>query len=196
MRRERNVEVIARLRFTTPCLGNVRRNDYDRMTRDAEGRIIFMPTWWRAALGQAARAISRYQNYVNQIMPALPVEGKLSRVSRRYGKGPDDLKVHEGYDVGAVVKVRFAIPNRMHIRQFIELLEAVGQYVGISPYRGGGKGDYGFFKIVEVSKVGASTYSKSRRRSSDSSTLHGDSGSGAAVHAPKAGGKGTREDAV
>lgn len=180
------MEVIARIRFTTPCLGNVRRSDYDRMTRDAEGRIIFMPTWWRAALGQAARAISRYQDYVKQIMPALPIEGKLSRVSRRYGKGPNDLKVHEGYDAGAVVTVRFAIPNRMHIRQFTELLDAVGQYVGISPYRGGGKGDYGFFKILEVSKVGASTYSKSRRRSTDNTPFHGDSSSGATVHTTEA----------
>lgn len=175
------MEVVVRLKFTTPCLGNVRRSDYDRMTRDDEGRVIFMPTWWRSAFGQAARAISRYYNYVNQILPALPVEGDLSRIGRRYGRGPDDIKVHEGFDVGTTVKVRFAIPGKMHIRQFVELLEAVGEYIGVSPY-GWKRGSYGHFKVLEVKKVGASNYQKSRRRDTGDAANDGDSRAGAEVH--------------
>lgn len=181
------MELVVRLKFTTPCLGNVRRSDYDRMTRDAEGRVIFMPTWWRSAFGQAARAISRYYDYVNQILPALPIDGELVRITRRYGRGPDDTKVHEGYDVGSTVTARFAVPGKMHIRQFVELLEAVGEYVGISPYRGGK--DYGFFKVLEVKKVGASNYQKGRRRNPGNSANDGDPGAGAAVHAKDAEGR-------
>jgi len=175
------VELVVRLKFTTPCLGNVRRSDYDRMTRDDEGRVIFMPTWWRSAFGQAARAISRYYDYVNQILPALPIEGDLTRVARRYGRGADDIKVHEGYDVGATVTVRFAIPGKMHIRQFVELLEAVGMYVGISPYRSGK--NYGFFKVLEVKKVGASNYQKGRRCNNGNSANDRDPSSSPKIHA-------------
>jgi len=174
------VELVVRLKFTTPCLGNVRRGDYDRMTRDDEGRVIFMPTWWRSAFGQAARAISRYYDYVNQILPALPVDGELTRITRRYGRGLEDTTVHEGYDVGAVIAVRFAIPGKMHTRQFVELLEAVGEYVGVSPYRG--DKNYGFFKVLEVKKVGTSNYQKSRRCNTGNAANDGDSSSGTKIH--------------
>jgi hypothetical protein len=169
------VELVVRLKFTTPCLGNVRRSDYDRMTRDDEGRVIFMPTWWRSAFVQAARAISRYYDYVNKILPALPIDGELTRITRRYGRGLDDIKVHEGYDVGAIITVKFAIPGKMHIRQFVELLESVGMYVGISPYRGGK--NYGFFKVLEVRKVGTNNHKKGGRCNTGNAANDGDSSS-------------------
>jgi hypothetical protein len=144
------MELVVTLRFTTPCLGNVRRDDFDRMLRDDEGRVIFLPSWWRAAFAQAANAISRYYQYVDQIRAAPAVEGEVTKIQRRYGKGDNDYKIHEGFDVGATIKVKFAIPGKMHVRQFLELLEAIGDYVGFSPYRG--KLQYGFFNVVSARK--------------------------------------------
>lgn len=174
------MELVAKLRFTTPALGNVRRDDYDRMLRDSDGNVIFMPSWWRAAFTQAATAISRYHHYVNQIFAAPPIGGQLSQVERRYGKEPGDVKVHEGFDVGTVVTVRFAIPGKMHIRQFIELLEAVGTYIGISPY-GWRRASYGHFQILEVRKVGASNNKKGRRSYSGNTAVQGAAGAGPEV---------------
>lgn len=181
------MELVVRLRFTTPALGNVRRDDYDRMMRDSDGNVIFMPSWWRAAFAQAAKALSRSHHYVNQIFAAPPIDGPISKIERRYGKEPSDVKTHEGFDVGAVVTVRFAIPGKMHIRQFIELLEAVGTYIGISPY-GWKRASYGHFQILEVKKIGASNNKKSRRSYPSNPAVQGAAGTSPEVPETKADG--------
>lgn len=140
------VEVTATLKFTRPCLGNVRRTDYDRMQRDPEGCVIFMPTWWRAALAQAAKAINRYYKYVDLIHPGLVVEGTLTKIKRWYGA--KKYKVHEGFSVGATVQASFLLPNDLSLNAFAELLEATGLYIGMSPY--GWKDKYGLFSVVSV----------------------------------------------
>jgi len=155
------MEVIASLKFTTPCLGNIRKLDCDLMQRDSDGKPIFLSTWWRAAFAQAAKAINRYHRYVDQIHAALQVEGDIVRIKRRYGKRPTDFKWHEGFAVDSVAVVRFAIPNAMTSDQFTELLEALGDYIGISPY-GWKKGDYGHFKVLGVRSVAGGTSSKGR----------------------------------
>jgi hypothetical protein len=132
------------------------------MQRDRDGNVIFLPTWWRSALAQAAKAISRYYKVVDKIHPALPVVGPVTRIKRRYGKGPDDVKLHEGFDVGAQVTVRFAIPGSMTVEQFAELLGAVGDYIGVSPY-GWKSGRWGHFTVVEVTKSGSSGHPKGRK---------------------------------
>ena len=182
------MELIVKIKFTTPCLGNVRRDDFDRMVRDDSGRVIFLPSWWRAAFAQAASAISRYYNYVDQIRAAPPVEGEVTNIERRYGKGEADYKIHEGFDAGAAITVKFAIPGKMHIRQFVELLEAVGDYVGISPY-GWKRGSFGHFKVLEVNPRGGS-YKKGGRRRTDIPALRRNLAAGAEMHPPSTDGRG------
>lgn len=160
------MEIIAKLKFRTPCLGGVRRDDYDRMLRDTDGNVIFLPTWWRAAFAEAATAINRYDHYVNQIRPSPPVEGKLTQITRRYGKGPQDYKIHEGFDTGTIITVKFAIPGKMHKQQFVELLEAIGDYTGFSPYRG--RKQYGFFSVVSISQPAYRTQKRARAKGNNS----------------------------
>jgi hypothetical protein len=185
--RRHAVEIIAKLKFTTPCLGNVRRDDFDRMVRDDGGHVIFLPSWWRAAFAQAASAISRYYNYVDQIRAAPPVEGDVTKIERRYGNGENDVKVHEGFDAGATIIVKFAIPGKMHVRQFVELLEAIGDYIGISPY-GWKRGKFGHFKVLEVNPRGG-RYKKGGRRSTDRPAVRRNLAAGAEMHPPTTGGR-------
>ena len=152
------MEVTARIRFTRPCLGNVRRPDCDQMERDPEGNVIFLSTWWRAAFAKAARAINRHYKLVDNIHPALQIYGPVTRIERPYTEQHGDgrqrrIKIHEGFAVGAVVECSFLLSSGMTADYFTELLESVGIYFGISPY-GWKTGLYGFFKVLEVRKGG------------------------------------------
>ena len=142
------MEVVARLEFTTPCLGNVRKPDYDRMSRDRDGKVIFMPSWWRAAFTKAAIALSRYHRLVDKIYPALQIEGRVSRIKRLFGSKMNGVKIHEGFDIGTQVVCRFALPHGMTVGQFTELLEDTGLYIGVSPY--GWRDDCGRFRVLSV----------------------------------------------
>jgi len=140
------VEVTATIEFVRPCLGSVRRPDYDRMHRDQDGNVIFMPSWWRAAFAQAAKALSKYYKFVDMIHPGMQVVGKVTRIKRWYGQ--NKFKLHEGFDVGAVVSVSFLIPSALTLNEFTEWLEATGAYIGLSAY--GWKDKYGLFKVLSV----------------------------------------------
>lgn len=161
------MEVTAKLEFVRPCLGNVRQPDYDRMERDQDGNVIFLPTWWRAAFATAAKAINKHHKLVDNIHPALQVYGSVTRVERRYAEQRGDIKqqrvrVHEAFDVGAVVECSFMLSSGMTVNHFTELLEAVGTYFGVSPY-GWRTGLYGFFKVLEVRKGGCSSRKEGRK---------------------------------
>ena len=179
------MEVTATLKFTRPCLGSVRRQDYDRMQRDQDGNVIFLPTWWRAAFAQAAKAISKYYRFVDQIHPGLTIDGNLSKIKRWYGQ--KKYKMHEGFGVGTVVQVSFLIPNELTQNEFAELLEATGSYIGISPY-GWKTGMYGHFKLLGVRKGGLNhQHSKSGQPAADHAGVSGHSGSSADVQETPAG---------
>jgi hypothetical protein len=129
------------------------------MQRDPAGNVIYLQTWWRASLGQAARAINRFHSKIDHIYPSPIVEGEITKVKRWFGKRYNAFKYHEAFDKGTVVIVRFAIPNSMTMNQFTILLEACGTYIGISPY--GWKNGNGLFQVLKV-------YRPSRSRMSDS----------------------------
>jgi len=141
------MEVVATLRFSTPCLGNIRQSDYDKMQRDPDGNIIFLPSWWKAAFIQASTAINQHRKMVDKILPALVVEGALTKIKRRYGSRAHEVHEHEGFDETSLVVVRFALSPGVAVEQFRELLQAVGSYVGFSPYR---QTDCGFFTVVSL----------------------------------------------
>lgn len=159
-------EVTAVIQFTRPCLGNVRRPDFDRMQRDQDDVVIFMATWWRSAFLKAAKAINSHYDHVDKIHPALQVRGKISQINRRYGKDVSQIKIHEGFDTGTSVEVSFLIPTSMPIAAFADLLEATGVYIGVSPY-GWQHGEYGRFKLLEVRKGGPRSDKESRQLAPD-----------------------------
>jgi hypothetical protein len=145
------MEVIASLRFNTPCLGNVRRPDRDLMERDPDGMVIFMPTWWRFAFRDAARMLNRFQKQVDCIKPALAVEGEVKVFSRQFGERPEDYKEHEAFIAGDTLVCRFMLDG-IKLGSFRELLETVGKYQGMSPY--GFKDGFGRFSVMEVRRAG------------------------------------------
>jgi len=140
------MEVVATIRFTTPCLGNIRGDGPNRMLRNAEGKVILLQTWWRSGLGFAAQALCRYQKEVSEVQTDPVVDGELS-VYRRYW-APDKYTEHEAFDAGSELRVRFMLPRKMDVKGFQELLEMSGRYVGISPH--GYRQDFGRFSVVSV----------------------------------------------
>lgn len=145
------MEVLATIRFTTPCLGNVRGRELDEMLRDTHGQVIFLQTWWRSGLGYAAQALCRYQKDVTKVQTDPAVKGELSTYRRYYA--PDAYKLHEAFDAGSVLQARFMLPRRMSLEGFRGLLETAGRYVGISPY--GYRQDFGRFVVENVEIVRA-----------------------------------------
>ncbi len=150
------MEVIARIRFTTPCLGAERKPRRDAMARDKDGRVILLQSKWRAALRFAAKAICRHQDDIDNIQVDPVVDGTTG-IYRRYFS-TTQVQEHECFNAGDEITVRFCLPNAIPIESFEELLTTAGRYAGISPY--GFKLDFGRFAVLEVKRKHASHDSK------------------------------------
>ena len=140
------MEVKARIRFTTPCLGAVRGQDMDRMLRDSSGKVIFMQSWWRSGLSYAANALSLNTRAIADIQTDPKIEGKLGTHKRFYKL--DQFTLHEAYEIGSEIEAAFLLPNEIDIEQFRQILITAGRFVGISPY--GSRQDFGRFEVVSV----------------------------------------------
>lgn len=138
--------VQVKLRFITPCLGNVRERECDRMIKDAEGNVVFMQSWWRGCLKYGAKALNHFFSEVDQVQANPIVTGTLSLFKRFYA--PERFTYHECFAAGAVISVSFCLPDRISSEAFRELLEVGGKYVGISPY--GYRADFGRFTVLAV----------------------------------------------
>ena len=143
------MEVEVKLRFTTPCLGNERRPQRDLMLRSPEGNIIFLQSWWRACLAYGAQALNQHQRDIDDIQADPEVDGSVTIYRRFYNS--KDFKEHEAFDVGAVIAVRFCLPNVVTLDDFKRILETAGKYAGLSPY--GYKQNFGRFAVVSVEAV-------------------------------------------
>lgn len=148
--------VVARLRFTTPCLGNRKDSSRGGMLchlRDAQSRVVFLQSWWDSALVQTAQAYGRHQSTVRKIRWSPIVDG-CTRVHKRYYK-KDKYRKHEAFDVGDEIAVKAMVPTDIPIAEFRVLLSVLGEFYGISPFRrsksdGKDQGGYGRFEVVEV----------------------------------------------
>ena len=147
------------IQFNQVCLGASRgrtrkNNVIYRMNKDASGRIMFLPSWWRDRFRYAANLLNSCQSIVpkidwNPIIPEWPDTWK-----RKVGtKGKRDVyALHEAYRPGSTITVKAVVPNDMSINDFTRLLETVGTYRGISPFKGQDE-TYGTFSVVSVSKI-------------------------------------------
>jgi hypothetical protein len=179
------VEVLARIRFTTPCLGNVRGEKLDRMLRNSEGRVLLLQSWWRAGFAYAAQALCKHQGEIGQLQAAPEISGEV-KIHRRF-YGPQEFKEHEAFPAGSEIEVRFCLPPKLGLEDFKELLAVAGEYVGISPY--GYKQDYGRYVVVDASpyrrpKGGESEDRPAGQPDHGESRLSSGAGAGAHVHAP------------
>lgn len=151
-------EVTFCIRFTTPCLGNVRAQEVDKLNRDTEGNIIFMPSWWQRVIVSAANAINLAQGLVRQISWDIVVYRARKQVTifdRSYTerKGSDFVHGsarHEALLVGAAVWINVLLPDGIPLDNFRSLLEAAGRYYGISPF--GHRLGFGRFEVLNVKR--------------------------------------------
>jgi hypothetical protein len=138
-------EIRVHLRFITPCLGRVRRDDCDLFERDADGNVIFMNSWWRSVFEYGARAHGKHQRDMAKIRVHPRIEGESSRYRRYYSI--DAFKFHEAFLAKSIIKVRIMLPDVIPLDTFQEILSLAGNYHGISPY--GWKEGFGQFEVLE-----------------------------------------------
>lgn len=139
-------EVTVKIRFNHECLGAVRKGKCSTMLRDPDGRVMFMPTWWKSILTFAARLLCRHQELVKDIEWDPLVDGDTVEFKRFYEAGKWAL--HEAFVRGSVIAVHCVLPSGISDKEFLEMMKVAGTYKGISPYKPDRK--YGTFSVLSV----------------------------------------------
>jgi hypothetical protein len=139
-------EVRVTIKFITPCLGGVRRPDYDRFLRNNDGQIIFMGAWWQKLFEYGAKAYGRQQKLVRKIDVHPIIEGEPQRYRRFWTD--TDFKEHEAFLIDSQIIVRMMLPSGLSVEDLRHIMDTAGQYQGISPY--GWKHNFGRFTVVDV----------------------------------------------
>lgn len=139
-------EIVVKLRFITPCLGNIRRNDCDAFERDASGNVVFRHTAWYNVLAYGAQALSKHQALISQVRSHPQILGVTSTIKRWYDDNA--YRRHEGFGAGAEIIARFMLPTGIPTEDFIAILNLAGAYYGLSPY--GWQYGYGKFEAEQV----------------------------------------------
>ena len=135
--------------FTSHCLasGNadVAKN-YDTFHHTSDGSIIFSQSWFYSAFDRAIRSLRVSGVKPGDICMKLNVKAPVEVYTRRYSV--DKFRTHEAIMPGT--KVTFKALVEDHVTQSIldQILQHVGDYVGISPY--GFKLGYGKFNLLGV----------------------------------------------
>lgn len=150
-------EVTARLRFSSLCYGNVKKrmpggSVYFMMPRTPDGHVMFLPTWWKMSIRDAAKLLNRHQELVKQIDwdPAIDSESKPRLLRREIRKtSPQWFATHEAFAIGSIINVHAALPSGISLPEFSELMSAVGSYRGISPFYRRAE-QYGTFTVLSV----------------------------------------------
>lgn len=151
-------ELTVRLRFTSHCLGNVKKHyrkqgklrHYYLLPRNPEGKVIFMPTWWSSTLKRAAEILCRHHKEVEKVRFALEVEGNPrptpEQFYRRY-YSDNKFSKHEAFFPGDVIGVTCAVPSEIDDDDFHRLMTYAGKYCGMSP---GQSNDFGFYVVESI----------------------------------------------
>ncbi len=150
-------EVTVRLRFTSHCLGNVKRKRRSQggkictcflLPRTPEGRISFLPGWWRANMAFAAEVLGRLQAEAKQVHFETVISGEAPRdkLFRRYYE-PNRFALHEAFWPGQVIEVRCASPHTINDADLQALFGLAGRFRGISPAK---PREFGFFTVESV----------------------------------------------
>lgn len=155
--------VVIVLRFTSVCLGHVkkaRKGDVIyTMLRDYEGRVMFLPTWWRNRMQYAAQVLGRGYNEAGKVDWSPFVDGRLVIWRRTVTRKPTRrYSVHEAYRPGECITLRAVLPDGLSVADFKEMLQLIGEYRGISPFRGvGADGTFEVVSVEPISKIGDKT---------------------------------------
>jgi len=139
-------EVHFKIRFNQPCLGHIRSQKGNKMLRDPDGRVMFLPTWWSSIVAYAARLANVPQELVRKIDWDPVVDGATKPYKRFYE--PGKFTFHEAFLPGDVVGINCVIPDGMTVEVLRELLEIAGKYQGICPYKPERK--QGTFEVINI----------------------------------------------
>lgn len=152
-------ELAVSLKFTSPCLGNVKRQyrrngkirHYFVLPRDpSREHVVFMPTWWQSTLRRAAEVLCRHQSEVDEIRFAVEVVGDPRPVPtelyRRYYNKRQFSK-HEAFLPGDVITVTCIVPSSISDDDFLQLMRYAGRYCGISPAH---PNEFGFYDVESI----------------------------------------------
>lgn len=155
-------ELTVRIKFTKPCLGNVKRYSVDTvsgrrwpyfvMPRTPSGQVRFEARWWRASLQFAANVLCAHQKAVREIRFDIAVDGSPSPELRSFYKRYFDAKrfvKHEAFHEGEIVGVNCVVPSSISDDDLWRLMDIVGRFRGISPF---GPQEYGFFTVVSITR--------------------------------------------
>lgn len=145
-------EVTVRVRFTSPSLGNQKREDGQFVfQRGPDGRVLFLATWHRGYLQRAAELAGRYQNLVHAIQWDIHLDGRLRRDPwfREFyvRSNRRRFRLHEAFFPGQIVGVNCVLPRELPLDGFASLMTLAGRYWGASPWQ---PGKWGFFEVLGV----------------------------------------------
>ena len=142
------IEVAVKLRFNQHCLGNCRQNAVRRFLHDANGNVLFLPTWWAAIMRYAAKLLNRHQRAVSQIDWDPVVVGRPREYRRFYA--PHRYTRHEAFHPGDTITIHAVLPADITCDDFRELLDVAGRYKGMSPYKPESR--FGTFEVRDVAQ--------------------------------------------
>jgi hypothetical protein len=140
------IEVQARLRFNTHCLGARQCGRITRFLKDPQSRVMLLPSAWEQVMVFAATVMNRHQAIVKDIEWDPVVDGAINKYKRYYE--PSKFQLHEAFIPGDQIGVNAVLPDGLPIEDFSQLLSVAGQYRGISPYRQ----TKGTFEVLDVSR--------------------------------------------
>lgn len=139
-------EVHVKLQFNQPCLGHVRAKNLNRMIRDAEGRVMLLPTWWASIANYAAQLLNVPSELIKKV-DWCPVVDGVTSVYRRFYE-PGKFTLHEAFLPGDIIGLSCVIPDGMTPATLSEVLDVAGKYRGMCPYKPEKK--QGTFAVVEI----------------------------------------------
>ena len=156
-------ELAVTIRFTSPCLGNVRRQYRQRgkirhyfvlpRTPDRT-QVVFMPSWWQATLRKAAEILCRHQKDVLDVRFAPAVQGTPRSIPEffyRRHQTPFQYSRHEAFYAGDEITVTCVVPATISDEDMVKLLTYAGKYCGMSPAH---PNKFGFYDVVSVVPTG------------------------------------------
>ncbi len=171
-------ELVVRIRFTNPSLGNEKdlksgRFKFQR-SPGADGKILFLATWHQSNMKMAADMLGRHHTAVKKIFWDIEVDANLPAkcLTRCYYQktpgGRERWSTHESLIRGQVVGINCVVPHEIDDEDFWSLLQMAGKYKGLSPWQ---PGKYGHFEVVSVRpRRNITTNSSGRNASGDQSS--------------------------
>lgn len=149
-------ELTVRIRFVTPCLGNVKElpSGRYRLPRSPDRkRILFQATWHHTNMALAAQLLGRHQDAVKQILWDVFVDGQPRKYDGWHpiyytNSGSRTRHVlYEAFLVGQTIGLNCTVPPSISDEDFWSLMQKAGQYRGLSPHR---PEEFGRYEVVGI----------------------------------------------